>query len=79
MAYIKGDLKLPAEIQAWSRNKMIAAVRIKMSKEKGKGAMITTNWNKVVDDNEMKKGQVYMFLFRGSRGGLKLIVNPVVG
>jgi hypothetical protein len=43
MAYIKGDLKLPAEIQAWSRNKMIAAVRIKISNEKGKGAMITSN------------------------------------
>jgi hypothetical protein len=50
------------------------------SKVKGKGkggAMITTNWMDVVRHNDMKVEDMYILWFRGSRDGLKLLVDIV--
>ena len=42
------------------------------------GAMLTSNWPSVVDQNQMRVGDIYVFWFRGSRdGGLKHLVDLV--
>jgi hypothetical protein len=78
LANISKHLKLPAEVTVYMRNKSHAEVRIVMSKGKGKGAQITTNWNKVVEATNMHIGDIFMFWFRRSSNGLKLIVKNVM-
>lgn len=78
--HIVNSVELPADIQVYSNNKMVAKVRMVMSKamvdgkEKG-GAMITTNWKQVVKANDMRIGDIYIFCFGVSEDGLKLIVG----
>jgi hypothetical protein len=76
-AYIKSDLPfLPKrKILVYYNDGQFALVSIKMSKEKGKGAMITSGWHQVVNDTKMKKGDVFMFLFIGSHDCLRLMVS----
>ena len=81
MNHIVNNVELPAEIKVVSRKKDVIKVKMVMSKAEvngvGKGgAMITTNWSSVVQANNMKIGQHYVFWFRRSRdGGLKLLVD----
>ena len=79
MNYIVNNIELPADIQVYSKNSKITEVKLVMnnSKVKGKctgGAMVTSNWMDVVEHNNMKVGDIYVFWFRGSRDGLKLSV-----
>jgi hypothetical protein len=77
MEYIVKNLKLPSEIQVFSRNRKVAKVRMVLSKV-GKTAMITSNWMDVVKQNNMQVGDIYIFWFRGSKeGGLKLLVDQL--
>nr|XP_051184092.1 uncharacterized protein LOC127298212 [Lolium perenne]XP_051184828.1 uncharacterized protein LOC127298997 [Lolium perenne]XP_051197025.1 uncharacterized protein LOC127310384 [Lolium perenne]XP_051212193.1 uncharacterized protein LOC127329791 [Lolium perenne] len=79
--HIARHTQLPAEIEVYSSNTKIATVKMVMSKSqvngKGKGgAMITTNWMEVVKKTNMRVKNVFVFWFRGSRGGgLKLLVD----
>jgi len=81
MNHILHNVELPADIQVFSRNRRLVKAKMVMSKSKVKGkgkggAMITTNWSSIVQANDMKVGEHYIFWFHGSRdGGLKLLVD----
>ena len=83
MNHIVTHVQLLAEIQVYSKNQTVVKVKMVMSKSKvnGKakgGAIITSNCMAVVRQNNMRVKDIYVFLFRGSRGGgLKLLVDYV--
>jgi hypothetical protein len=79
MQHIVPHLQLPGFIQVYSNNTELLKVKVVMSKSKVKGkltsgVMLTTNWMEVVKKIDMRVGENYVFWFRGSRDGLKLLV-----
>ena len=41
------------------------------------GAMLTSSWKEVVEKTDMRAGDIYVFCFRGSRDGLKLLIDAL--
>ena len=82
MNHILPDVKLPAFIKVFFKNTEVANVKIVMNKSKVKGkvkggAMLTTCWKEVVEKTDMRAGGIYVFCFRGSRDGLKLLIDAL--
>jgi hypothetical protein len=77
VSHILSNIKLPAKIQVFTKGRVFAKVMMVMSKCKVKGkvkggAMITTNWMKVVEENKMKVEDIFVFWFILSRDGRRL-------
>jgi len=82
MNHILPNVQLLAVIQVYCKNKKVVTVKMVMSKSKVKGklkggAMITSNWMEVVKQNDMRVHEIFVFWFRSSWDGLKLLVDLV--
>ena len=81
MEHIVPYIELPANIQVFCNNMEVAKVKMVMAKSntRGKlkcgGAMITSKWMEVVNKFDMRAGDIFVFWFRGSSAGLKLLIN----
>ena len=79
--HIVPNVALPAFIPVYyKKTQNVKKVKIVLSESKvnGKltgGAMLTTNWMKVVKKRDMRVGDIYVFYFEGNRDGLKLRVD----
>ena len=76
---IKKQLDLPADVTVYCNKEHCGKVRIIMSKGKGLGAQITTNWRVVVEEGTMLEGDIFMFRFHDSaKYGPLLYIDEVV-
>lgn len=78
-ANIRPYKDFPSKLRVFCGGRDPIIVSLIMSKGKGKGAQITTQWSQVVAASRMHKGDVFMFRFRRSpTDGLKLEVKKVM-
>ena len=76
---IKKQLDLPANVHVYCNEEHCGTVRIIMSKGKGLGAQITSNWSVVVEEGAMLEGDIFMFWFHQSaKYGLLLLIDEGV-